>query len=794
MKLGLTIFLTLLTLWVISHFHELFNPVVSITQDSVPLPVGRSIPNADFLSLTLPISETEIKNAVFSGDSSSSAGPDGFNFHFYKTGWHIIGPSLCKAIQSFFIKGYIPSGIKATALFLIPKTSHVNTISDFRPISLCNTLYKIISKILANRLKCFMPHIIDMAQAGFIKHRISTDNVILASELLRFFKKCTKVPYMCAKLDIKKAFDSLSRDFLFQRMAQKGIPPIFIKWVKACITGVNFSIFMDGQLEGYIPSSVGLRQGCPLSPYLFCIAMDALSSLLDNVNGDFTFQPVNIKGFKISHLLYADDVLVFGQANVRNCNILNSILQRFALSSGLKVNPAKSTIILQDNYPFGKDICDILNIHNVGNSLSYLGIPISINRTRLSHFSPLLDVISNRLSGWKAKSLSFPGRLQFLKFTIWNTIAYWIRGAIIPKSICKQMAKLSAKFLYFGNIDSRKLHMVSWANTCKPKEKGGLGIPNFHAIRYAFDCSLILRLYQTRSPLSDWFFMIHCSSWKPHSPSSSAMWKSICLTATKAKPNFFFKVTDNSPISLLWDHWYNGLHIQDIPDFESYTSICSVNARLDSLIANGNWNFPSICSDNFKNVVSPIPIVCGDRRHCISWGANDRQKFHCFMMDFYKTEAEVNWYKAVWHKHSALRFSIYAWLCFVGGLKTTDALQKRNIYVNPMCVFCQCNAESVSHLFFECDYTFSIITSLIPAISSFLLRPNLFQISDYLINCGDSTSGTSEVKFLTLWAAVYYLWRERNERKFVHHFKSQTTVQLLIKKAVDLKLKRWKNY
>ncbi|XP_020703157.2 uncharacterized protein LOC110114575 [Dendrobium catenatum] len=535
---------------VISHFQDLFNTVAPSSQEPAFLPVGQTIHNTDSKILIDPITEAEIKSAVFSGASSSSPGPDGYNFHFYKSGWHILGPSLCKAIQSFFIKGYIPPGIKATALFLIPKTSHVNTLSDFRPISLCNTLYKIISKILANRLKVFMPCIIDMAQSGFIKNRISNDNVILASELLRYFRECTIDPYFCTKLDIKKAFDSISREFILQRMAQKGIPHLFINWVKAYITNVNYSICMEGQLVGYIPSTVGLRQGCPLSPYLFCIAMDALSNMLDNTIVGPSFQPVKINGFKISHLLYADDVLIFGKASVPNCQILNDILNKFASSSGL------------------------------------------------------------------------------------------------------------------GNIETRKLHMVSWANTCKPKNKGGIGLPSLHAIRYSYDCSLILRIYKWQSQLSEWYFSNHCSPWKLPAPSSSAMWKSICCSAIQAKPNLVFKATEYCPISLLWDPWLNGKCLKDVPEFYSDSILCQDFAKLNTFIYGGNWNISSRFFDNFKNAISSISITSGGR-------------------DYYKGEDDVPWHKAVWHKHSNLRFSVYAWLCFVGGLKTAEALRKRNLDVDP---------------------------------------------------------------------------------------------------------------
>lgn len=334
--------------------------------------------------------------------------------------------------------------------------------------------------------------------------------------------------------------------------------------------------------------------------------------------------------------------------------------------------------------------------------------------------------------------------------------------------------------------------MVSWANTCKPKNKGGLGIPSLPAIRFSYDCSLILRIYKWPSPLSDWFLSMHCSPWKPPAPSSSAMWKSICCNAMQAKPNFIFKPTENCPISLLWDHWFNGECIRDNPGLNSDTILCGDHTKLDMLINSGCWNIPNIFSVAFSNSASSIPIDCGGRVNCLTWGNYPKHNFSCFMRDYYKMETDVAWSKAVWHKHSALRFSLYGWLSLVGGLKTSEALRQRNLEVDPLCILCHCHVENTSHLFFQCDYSFGIICSLLPSIKSFLLRPNLFQISDHLLNCGSHAVGESDVNLLTLWASVYTIWRERNARIFAHQFHSSFSIKNKIKKVVEIKLMRWK--
>ncbi|KAI0525121.1 hypothetical protein KFK09_004512 [Dendrobium nobile] len=451
---------------------------------------------------------------------------------------------VCNAVRAFFIKGYLPNGVKATALALIPKHSNASSLADFRPIALCNTIYKIIAKVLALRIKNFMPLIIRCNQSGFIKARVSTDNILLAKELLSYTRNVRGIKYFCAKLDIRKAFDTVSREFLLKRMIQKGFPSRYVGWIKACINNVNFSLVINGALEGYFNTTAGLRQGCPLSPYLFCIVMDALSNLLDD--GDF--RGINVDGFALSHLLYADEVLVFGEATVENCIKLANILNVFADTSGLKVNLEKSSILLPRNMSNSEDICQALNIYNITHLITYLGVPLSFNRLRISDFLPLMEKATKKLSGWFANLLSFAGRLQFLKFTIVNSIAYWIRGAIIPKAVIKYFKKISSKFLFFGDLDvGKKLHMLSWEEVCKPKTYGGLGLPSVQALQFAYNCSVILRMYNSDSALSKWLVYRYNSPWKPPLSLASTFWKSVCATAVASRQKFKFKIHDKAP-------------------------------------------------------------------------------------------------------------------------------------------------------------------------------------------------------------------------------------------------------
>lgn len=180
---------------------------------------------------------------------------------------------------------------------------------------------------------------------------------------------------------------------------------MFITCVKACTTDVHFSICINGALEGYFNSTSGLRQGCPLSPYLFSIIMDGFSASIDRATYNSNFFGIDIGNCPISHLLFADDLLVFGKATASNAHTLSTILHQFTSVSGLNVNPLKSTILFSSNFSQAAEIYGILHINQSLNPIKYIGLPIHYKKLKNIDFQPLMQKISSFLDGWKAKIL-----------------------------------------------------------------------------------------------------------------------------------------------------------------------------------------------------------------------------------------------------------------------------------------------------------------------------------------------------------------------------------------------------
>ncbi|KAL0293182.1 UNVERIFIED_CONTAM: hypothetical protein Sangu_3243200 [Sesamum angustifolium] len=313
--------------------------------DSEHLEDGLIDEDRRFLCIMLTLEK--VREAVFSIDPDSVAGPDGFGAVFFHTCWEIIAEDVFGAVTEFFRGEKMLKGFTATTISLIPKTASPTCWNEYRPISLCNVTNKICTKLMTIRLGHVLPKVISLSQSGFVPGRLLSDNVLLAQELIHSLESRRSDANVVFKLDMAKAYDRVSWEFLYQVLQRKGFPQRWIGLVANAISNCWFSVLVNGEHAGFFHSTRGLRQGDPLSPALFVLAADYLSRGLERLfaaHPTIFYQAPGL--IRVSHLAYADDLMIFTTTCRQNMELLRDFLRAYERVSGQLINGSKSSFIV----------------------------------------------------------------------------------------------------------------------------------------------------------------------------------------------------------------------------------------------------------------------------------------------------------------------------------------------------------------------------------------------------------------------------------------------------------------
>ncbi|CAN1773889.1 LINE-1 retrotransposable element ORF2 protein [Linum perenne] len=467
-----------------------------------------------------PVSRDEVKRALFSIPNEKAPGPDGYNALFFKDSWNILENDLLAAVLGFFDDSKMPPFANSIYLALIPKKKNAEDMGHFRPISCCSVIYKVISKVMANRLSAVLPFLVSKNQTAFIKGRNIGDGVLLAHELLSTYK-AKATPRCAIQIDLQKSFDSVEWSFIIEVMKAMRIPDKFVKWIETCLNASRISVNINGSLSGYFPAKRGFRQGDPISPFLFVLSMEVLSCLFAQAveQKKYAVHP-QCKSISLTHLCFADDLLVFAKASSDGVKTVKSILERFHKLSGLRFNSEKSKIYIAGlSAEEEGEIVAASGFSKGAIPFRYLGVPLTSGKLRRNDCKTLLEKITKRVTDWKSKKLSYAGKLQLID------------------SVISEGGKSK----------------VAWDKVAKPKKEGGVGIKDFRSWNVATVVKHLWQLIMRSGSL--WVAWVNkyrlkgACLWGFNSEAGSWHWKRLMKIREVIRPH----VSLDSDGELLWD-------------------------------------------------------------------------------------------------------------------------------------------------------------------------------------------------------------------------------------------------
>lgn len=380
-------------------------------------------------------------------------------------------------------------------------------MKGLRPISLCTVLYKIVSKIMVNWLKPFLPHIISSTQSAFVSERLISDNILVAHEMVHGLKtyKDISAEFFALKTDMSKAYDCVEWKFLRSLMQAMGFDHRWIRWIMACVNSVTYSVLVNGQSHGFIQPKRGLRQGDPLSPFLFVMCTKTLIHLLQKSERDNKLCGVKFseEGPMVHHILFADDILFTCRATNEQCEELLRCLQQYGMISGQLINLEKSSITFGERVPEATRVRlkTKLRIYNEGGVGMYLGLPECFSGSKQKLLGYIRDRLHKRLNRWYAKHLSQGGKEVLIKSVALALLVYAMSCFRFTKDLCKKMTSAICDLWWNSEKNKRKIHWISWDKLFLEKEIGGLGFRDVERFNQALLAKQAWRIYQVKDSL-----------------------------------------------------------------------------------------------------------------------------------------------------------------------------------------------------------------------------------------------------------------------------------------------------
>lgn len=513
-------------------------------------------------------------------------------------------------------------------------------------------IYKIISKVIANRLKPILPDIISEDQSGFVEGRQILDNILLVQEMIHTLQS-RKIPGMMIQLDLSKAFDKVNWNYLEATLNAFGFESRWTKWILALIKSTNFSILVNGSPSVPFSPSRGIRQGDPLSPFLFVILMEGLSRYIHKAKAEgkisglhpFSSLPAT------THQQFADDTMLHGSPTVKDAKAFKNILSLFRKASGMEINHSKSTIFFFNTHvSIQNHLTNILGFRKGTLPSKYLGAPLTTKPWKKVHWERLIANMEKRCKHCTHWALNFAGRLVLTKAILQAIPQYMLSILLAPKAILQKIRATQRAFLWSGNAEKRKWALVAWDKVYKSKLARGLNLIDPDISNKTGGAKLWWHwLKETNLPWARHWkeYIPNCGDQDlirlQELPEGSPIWNLAKNNRNIIQNHSFWEIR-NGESALFWeDSWQQHLKL-DNPDLEVYKNHCqnrgkhSVQQYCTSGISDQEWrkwslpvtenpNEETPNLQNFLLVLNKRKIRVSTDKDKLRWGLKGNGKF-----------------------------------------------------------------------------------------------------------------------------------------------------------------------
>ncbi|XP_010462992.1 PREDICTED: uncharacterized protein LOC104743634 [Camelina sativa] len=629
--------------------------------------------------------------------------------HFYQAYWDIVGPQVVQEVTQFFDTGSLPADWNFKQIYLIPKKPNPSKMTDMLPISLCSVIYKVVSKVMCNRLKEFLPDIVSATQGAFVAGRLISDNILLAHEMLHALRtnpQCDE-DFAAIKIDMSKAYDRVEWRFLEELLIRLGFDIKWVKWVMVCVSSVSYSVLLNGSSYGYFRPERGLRQGDPLSPFLFILCVEALVHIMNKaeLEGRLTGMKLNSSCPSIQHLLFADDNLFLCQANLPECFEFLKCLRLYGAASGQEINFQKSAITFGKKLdPYMKHLLGLYTgIELEGGNGKYLGLPECFSGSKKDLLQFITDRLKSRLSGWYEKTLSLGGKEVLL-----NSIALALP---VYAMSCSGLANISVDNSQVQCVNSGGMQMQT--NIRCIGRHGTKSVNRNREVAWRLldePNSLLARVYRARY-FSDKSFMDAKLGYRP-----SYAWRSIMFGRELLERGLMKSIGDGQTTNVWLDKWVSYGSPRRPFNKEITIDLC---LKLSSLITEERtWNIQRLhdlfppCDVTLIRSYPPA-LTLPDR---YIWAYTRDGRFTVKSGNWLLTKEANNLSlvaepaalfnklkERIWKVHTEPKIQMFLWRMLSGALAVADCMNSHGVHVNPVCQVCNAANETIAHVLFGCS-------------------------------------------------------------------------------------------